>query len=100
MSVQKPKTYESNEPCVCCGLEGEGLVTYHHLFTRKVYPEFAEFSWNKIPVCLNHHTKGVDNFHSKGTVHMAERFPSVKNWLISNNWFFCDFVKKYRRNGF
>jgi hypothetical protein len=95
------KTYESDEPCICCGLQGEGLVTYHHIFTRKVYPEFAEEKWNQIPVCRLHHGPGNGvGFHDHGTAWMANKFPSVKKWLEEKGWFYCEYVKKYRRENF
>lgn len=88
--------YQSDEPCVACGEAGESRVCYHHLFTRKVYPEFAGNDWNKIPVCQGHHNE----FHSKGIVHMSEKYIEVMRWLYKNDWFFCEVVKKFRREGF
>lgn len=90
------KNFEAHEPCVCCKKEGDGMVTFHHLFTRKVYPEFTQEPWNMIPVCQKCHNE----FHSKGTPFMSEKYPSVKDWLLKNDWFFCEFVRKYRREGF
>lgn len=31
---------------------------------------------------------------------MANTFPAVEKWLIDNDWFYCDVVKKWRRDGF
>lgn len=77
------------------------MITFHHLFTRKVYPEFAEELWNMISVCKDHHGPGSGvGFHDHGTVWMAEEFPAVKKWLEDNDWFVCDFTNKYRREGF
>lgn len=89
-------SYKSDKPCQACGLDQEDRVCYHHLFTRKVYPEFSELPWNQIPVCQIHHNE----FHSKGTFHMANKYPNVKNWLENNGWFYDEFIKKYRREGF
>lgn len=99
--IMTKNNYEANEPCTACLKEGEGMVTYHHIFTRKVYPEFAEESWNKIPVCKDHHGPGSGKgFHDHGTQWMAENFPPIKKWLHSNGWFFCTIAKKWRREGF
>lgn len=88
--------FEANCACVVCHKLGPGLVTYHHLFTRKVYPEFQKEKWNQIPVCQGCHNK----FHNKGTNYMAEKFLTVHLWLVRHEWFFCDYVKKWRRDGF
>lgn len=98
--MKKKKNFEADEPCIVCRKEGKGMVTYHHLFTQKVYPEFSHFKWNQIPVCMDHHNLDGQSFHSKGTVYMADNFPAVKKWLLDYGWFFCEFVKKYRRDGF
>lgn len=84
-------SYEANEPCCNCGLEGEGMVTYHHVYTRKAYPELSETKWNMMPVCLTCHNK----IHSKGLVEIANN-KTVKNWLIDNNWYFDTFYEKWR----
>lgn len=89
-------SFESKEPCVVCNREGEGFVCSHHLFTRKVYPEFQHEEWNKIPVCQRCHNQ----FHNKGTSWMANKYLSVHLWLIRNDWFFCEYVNKWRREGF
>ena len=90
------KNYEAHEPCTVCRLEGEGMVCFHHLFTKRVYPEFAECIWNLIPVCKRHHNE----FHDNGTTHMAEKYLPVHLWLLKNDWFFDDYVEKWRRRGF
>jgi 5-methylcytosine-specific restriction endonuclease McrA len=76
------KTYELDEPCVVCGLSGEGMVTAHHIYTRKAYSMFAEYTWNKIPVCQKHHNE----FHNYGNQDMARRYNTVKTWLDSHGW--------------
>lgn len=90
------KNYESLYPCVCCGIEGEGVVTYHHIFTQKVYPEFKDEIWNQVSVCQKHHNMA----HQKGHIFMADSFPGFKKWLDQNGWFLCPTVKKFRREGF
>lgn len=84
-------SYESQKPCVCCGRSGEGLVCFHHLYTRKTYPEFSQKEWNQIPVCQEHHNQ----FHSKGNDYMASTYPSVSRWLEENNWMRLDSLKKW-----
>lgn len=90
------KNYEAHEPCVACLKEGEGMVTFHHIFTRKVYPEFAQEKWNMIPVCQLHHNL----FHSKGNSFMANNYRSIETWMKRNGWFFDPTIKKWRRDGF
>lgn len=92
----KRKNFEANLPCIVCKQEGEGRVTFHHLFTQRVYPEFKNEEWNCIEVCQEHHNE----FHNKGTVYMAQKYLPVYFWLIGHDWFFDDFLKKWRRVGF
>lgn len=80
---------------MACGSELEDGISYHHIFTRKVYPEFQDMEWNKISLCdKNCHVPGA---HQKGMVFMANKYPSVKKWMIEHGWFFCEFVGKWRR---
>lgn len=92
----KLKNFQSNNPCVACGHYGENENCFHHLLTKRTYQEFQYEEWNLISVCQKCH----NDFHQKGTVFMAEKYPSVLSWLKENGWFFCEFVRKYRREGF
>lgn len=75
--------FEANEPCCCCGLEVEGMVCYHHIYTRKAHMELQHVSWNKIPVCLFHHNE----FHSHGNSHMIDKYKGAKRWFENNGWY-------------
>jgi len=83
-------SYEANEPCCSCDLEGEGMVTYHHIYTRKAYPELSEVRWNMMPLCLVCHNKA----HANGLVELSKR-DGVFNWLTENQWIFDVFYKKW-----
>ncbi len=85
-------SYEANEPCIVTKLEGRGLVTYHHLLTKKAYPEHKDSTWNLIPVSQKIHLE----FHQKGMSYMANKYPSVERWLIQNDWYVCESTKKWR----
>jgi len=74
--------YQAAVPCVVCGKSGAGMVCYHHVYTRKAYPEFSDETWNLIPVCLWHHNEA----HRIGNVSMARKYESFNNWLIQNGW--------------
>ena len=74
--------FESNKPCVCCGKFGDGMVCFHHLMTRKAYPEHTLKPWNQISVCQEHHNL----FHARPLSEVAEKFTTVSKWLIDNNW--------------
>lgn len=67
------------------------MVTYHHVLTRKAYPEYAEMDFNKMPLCKTHHVM----IHSLGTNGMIAKYSKVKFWLIDNGWRFDDFKKKW-----
>jgi hypothetical protein len=86
-------SYQTNDPCAACGLQGDGLVCEHHLFTRKAYPELSEADFNRIPVCLFHHNE----FHTKGTSFMAQKYTGVKIWLEMYGWTYDSFFKKWTR---
>lgn len=69
------------------------MVCYHHLLTRKTYPEHQNEVWNKIPVCLEHHNM----FGSEYTAWMADNFPNVERWLVKMGWFRADPALKRRK---
>jgi hypothetical protein len=85
-------SYEANEPCIVTKLEGRGLVTYHHLLTKKAYPEHKDSIWNLIPVSQKTH----NDFHNHGTAYMANKYSSVMEWLLSNGWYVCELTGKWR----
>jgi hypothetical protein len=93
MQSTKASNFMAHEPCVACGTEGDGLVCYHHIYTRKAYPEATHKPWNQIPVCLLHHNL----FHTKGTSHMASEFSSVKEWLENHGWEYDQFFTRWGR---
>jgi 5-methylcytosine-specific restriction endonuclease McrA len=86
------KTFEAHgHACIVCGKQGEGLVTFHHLHTRKARPDLINEPKNKIPVCQQDH----NSFHAKGTDYMAEKYPKVKAWLINRGWEKDTFLGKW-----
>lgn len=88
------ENFKSEEPCVCCKESRDGFTCYHHLYTKKAYSEHKFNKKNLISVCFKHHVE----FHQKGTSHMAEKYPGVRNWLGENGWYFCDVFKKWKNN--
>lgn len=74
--------WESNLPCACCGLNMEGMVTYHHLYTRKTYPEFKNEAWNKLPCCQRHHNE----IHANKLTDVAKKYTGILSFLIINKW--------------
>jgi hypothetical protein len=86
----KKTKYVSNESCVSCGRFGEGFTCYHHLISRGAGG--VDEAFNMISTCLGCHNM----YHQKGLVFMAEKFPSVKNWLLKHNWYLCELTGKWR----
>lgn len=84
-------SYESFEPCAATNFYQESMVCYHHIHTRKSHPELARKKWNMIPCTLAIHNE----FHLKGTSYMAQKYAGVKKWLKKNNWYICEFRKKW-----
>lgn len=78
------KNYKSSLPCVVCGLNQSDMVTFHHVYTRKAYPDCSEHDWNLMSLCSWHHVET----HKIGTVSFAKKYPSVNNWLVKNGWEF------------
>lgn len=64
--------------CLCCGSFYQ--VEGHHVKSfgsgGPCLPE------NMAPVCRVHHGR----WHNKGSVWMADTWPRVRKWLISNGW--------------
>lgn len=77
--------------CIVCGKQGEGLITWHHLMTRKARPDLVHAPSNLIPVDQSCHNM----FHAKGTSYMAEKYPKVKSWLINRGWGYCELMQKW-----
>ena len=83
--------YQTDLPCVICGISYGGQVCYHHIKTRA--SGGTDEPENMIPICQKHHNE----FHSKGTSHMADTYPAVKRWLLSVGWNNDNFFKKWTR---
>ena len=79
--------------CVACGHNGSFYpLDVDHVITFKSHPELAYTKGNLMTLCRKCHTlKG-----QKGTDYMANKFPSVKEWLIKNNWYKCELTNKWR----
>lgn len=88
------ENFKSDKACVVCGLKTDGMVTYHHLLTKKAHPESKNNKRVLISVCQNHH----NYFHNKGTSYMASSYPAVKEWLIDNGWTYSEFLNKWLLN--
>ena len=85
--------YKSNDPCVVCGYCQSNSVCFHHLKTRK--SGGSDNFYNMISVCQNHHNE----FHSKGIYYMADKYITVENWLLKNNWTLDVKYKKWSHGG-
>ena len=76
------KNYQADVPCIVCGWRVGGMVTFHHVYTRKTYPEYSEAEFNLMPLCAWHHVET----HNIGTVSFSKKYESVNNFLIKNGW--------------
>lgn len=85
------KNFQSPYPCICCDLEGEGLVTYHHEYAQKSWPEHKYKVWNLVSLCKIHH----DMCHNNGTIPVSEKFPSLEKWLIDHGWEVCPLMERW-----
>lgn len=83
-NLMKKKNYEAvGQSCTACNKAGEGMVTYHHIYRRKTYPEYANAKWNQIPLCLECHNK----VHNKGDMEYFRTSDKVRSWMIKNGWY-------------
>lgn len=76
------KNYKSNKPCIVCGMNQDNMVTFHHIYTRKAYPEYSEEKFNLMPLCQKHHNE----IHQIGTVSFSQKYQSAEDWLVRNGW--------------
>lgn len=74
--------FKSTRPCVICGESRDGMVTLHHIYSQKAFPEFKNSNWNLISYCSKHHNEA----HSRGDATMYESYHSVRDWMTKNNW--------------
>lgn len=79
--------------CVPCGHDGSFYpLDPEHLLTQKAHPELKNDPNVVMTNCRKCHTeKGM-----KGIVHMANKYPNYKRWLLDHGWEFCEFSKKWR----
>jgi 5-methylcytosine-specific restriction endonuclease McrA len=90
--IGKQKNFEAHgHACVVCGRQGEGLVTFHHLLVKRTHSHLKHDPRNLIPVTQDCHNQ----FHSKGTDYMAEKYPAVKKWLINRGWQKCELMGRW-----
>lgn len=87
---EKTENYKSDLPCISCGLEGENQTCWHHLKTRG--SGGSDDGQNLISTCFRCHA----NYHQKGTEWMANKYPSVKEWLLKNDWWFEEYATKWK----
>ena len=87
-------SFESNKPCVACRHDLPGETCYHHLYTKKAWPQFKDESWNLISVCRKCHNE----FHSLGTNYMSKKKRAVENWLIHNGWYICETQNRWKHD--
>ena len=76
--------------CICCGHNGSFYpVDREHTKTRGAGG--TDEDWNVSYMCrLHHQEKG-----SQGISHMANKYPSYKQWLLSHGWEYCEFRGKW-----
>jgi hypothetical protein len=74
--------FKASEKCTVCEMNKDGFVCFHHVYTRKAWPEFANEKFNLMPLCLWHHNE----IHKMGTVSFSKKYSFANDWLIVNNW--------------
>lgn len=79
--------------CEACNHNGSFYpLDIDHVMTRGAHPDLVNNPNNCMTLCrICHQIKG-----QKGLNYMADTYPSVKEWLISHNWYFEEFLQKWR----
>lgn len=85
------ENFEAHMPCCACGKSGEGMVTFHHVYSQKAYPEFKLSKFNLMPLCKYHHTM----IHTKSMTYVADNYPGVLDFLKRNEWEFLPDFRKW-----
>lgn len=75
-----------------CGIYVERGCCYHHLLTRKSYPEYENEPWNKVSLCLADHNR----IHSASLSGLTEGNFRLKKWLLDNGWEYDCYFEKWR----
>jgi 5-methylcytosine-specific restriction endonuclease McrA len=76
--------FKSEKPCIVCGESRDGYVCFHHIYSRKAFPEYVRSHWNLMPLCQQHHNEA----HSMADRHFATKYKAVSDWLELNGWEF------------
>lgn len=71
--------------CLICGLPN---CPEHHIKSRG--SGGGEQPWNKVRLCVKHHTGPMVSIHWKGINTFAEDNEIFKEYLISNGWEYCE----------
>lgn len=79
--MSKRKNFSTDLPCTICGCTTENGNTFHHVKSRGAGG--LEVPWNEMPLCQTHHNEA---HNSKGLPNFARNNPTVKSWLIENDW--------------
>lgn len=75
--------------CVACGARGsEG----HHVKTRG--SGSTDDHWNLMPLDRKCHTE----VHQVGLNKFSAKYRGAQNWLLSNDWSFCEIRNKWKHN--
>ena len=83
-------TWKSDFPCISCGMNIQNC--FHHVYTRKAYPEFQNENWNLMSLCSMCH----NSIHRYGTSEFAKRNENVYRWLVDNGWEKCQLTGKWK----
>lgn len=78
-------------PEIRCCVSGLPNSELHHIYTRKSRPDLSEALWNCIPLTHSIHHE----WHLKGALHMTNKYPKIKQWMLTTGWEFDAFRLKW-----
>ncbi len=88
--VKNPKLIKKLQREATCIISGASQPDVHHLFT--VGHRGDDVEWNLVPLAHIFHRE----LHDSSIDDMAEKYPRFLSWLIDNQWYFDNVMKKWR----
>jgi hypothetical protein len=90
--IGKQKNYKSIEPCIACGVRGDGICCYHHELSRGHDITQKDNPLVKFTLCQTHHTMR----HSIGQSAFIKKFPQYAAALEEKGWIYCELKRVWK----
>jgi 5-methylcytosine-specific restriction endonuclease McrA len=86
---RQPKRYNAFKKDYCEACLSTDRLSVDHVKT--LGSGGKDVPTNLMTLCFScHHIKG-----SQGISYMVKNYPRYKEWLVKNNWYFCELMKRW-----